>query len=732
MLKAFLYKISGQIANIIMLWLLTFGEFNGSMKVYGETTIFPIYKQEESLRAAKSKEVQTYMNLSVNPCEDFYEYACGNWHRYHSPPSMAEPETVETLDTILDNKVDKDLLILLEENNTIEDIAAVRKMKTFYKSCLDARQGDIPHQLFISDFIKSNGGFPAVPGSNWMALHHNYDWQHVIAILRHNYGLNILVGMEVNNNFQSMEENSLYLKEPSTITPRSLCNAKVAQSIDVTDHQYDALEREVAHNLRSWLSMNKEESYRVAADIVTFENDLCRAMYVNGTEFQDEEEEDFIGSSTRESDSSMRYVRKNLNSFSRDFNNSLDFNTIVANSFGVAVAKPVFMTSPKYFENLVQVINDYEEYNKTIVANYIMYMTLSHFNFPPNDTASNRPFYCLGVVKKYFPKILGYMYYNKYAITMDQHSVAKMFENLKKIFDASFNNYWMDESTRRLGKKRLNDMTLQFPMYDRLNLNMEFGRNDFWKNLCKIMAEVRVNDVNRLLSPDEPKPMDEVEAYETRMVYRSYHNHIDIGWGLLQSPYYHHALPLAMRYAMIGQKLAKTMASAFDDKGWSANTMDHKIWESQTAVEYYKRANCFTTQIGNYLHNDPHSFHNVSQSRQLIAQSVGLSQAFNAYLDWLFYKNPSNDQDELLKETLPEFDFTNTQLFFITFAQAHCEAHKKTKKVDSKSNSTMLWRKHSLRRYVVNGPLTNFIEFGREFHCPIGSQMNEADKCIIY
>ncbi|KNC21410.1 hypothetical protein FF38_12612 [Lucilia cuprina] len=687
----------------------------------GQTTLFPIFKQDEAIRNAKTREILNYMKLSIDPCVDFYEYACGNWQKFHTPTN----KHIETPKTILDSKVNKDLHKLLDENVTIDDNLTSKKVKTFYKSCLEAKRNELQQQIFLNDFIKNNGGFPAVPGSNWLIHHHNYDWQHIVAGLRYNYGMNILIGMDIDINYQSMHENSIYLGEPSTIIPKHLCSYRGTKLVELTDEEYVPIETEVADNLRMWLSLNKEEAWKLAADILTFEYDLCSAMYISEVE-----EQDFVGSTNPEM-LHKKYARKTLTDFTHQLQNKIDLNSIVTESFGVPVYKPVFMKSPQYFEQLVKVM---DTNNSTTIANYIMYRAMSYLSLPLNDTLQTRPLYCLEIVKKYFPQILGDMYHRKYANMVDQDQVQTIFEKLKDIFGASLQQNWIEGSTGRLGKNKLAEMNLYFPAYDKTSLNLQFSRSDYWMNLKLIMGEVRNNELSRVFATGLPKPKDEVEAYETRIVYRPYHKRIDMGWGLLQAPYYQPQLPNSMRFAIIGQILAEAIATAFDDYGWTSDISGHNNWDPITAVEFYKRANCLRQQIGNYLKNDPDSFRNATKTRQLMAKNSAINIAFSAYLDWLNYQNPNNDHGVLSRETLAELNFTNTQLFFISFAQMYCEAKKKsTPKMEKLPRIVVSpLDKHTMTRYEVNGPLGNFQEFGREFGCAIGSEMNVADKCIIY
>ncbi|TTX55692.1 Phosphate-regulating neutral endopeptidase [Bagarius yarrelli] len=86
----------------------------------------------ECIEAAGS--ILNKLDLSINPCDDFYQYACGGWLRDHPIP---EDSSSYGIYPWLRQNVDLKLKELLEQPSTDGDIEAVKKAKILYRSCMN-------------------------------------------------------------------------------------------------------------------------------------------------------------------------------------------------------------------------------------------------------------------------------------------------------------------------------------------------------------------------------------------------------------------------------------------------------------------------------------------------------------------------------------------------------------------------------------------------------------------
>ncbi|XP_023171609.2 neprilysin-4 [Drosophila hydei] len=658
-----------------------------------------VYQTEDTVRQGKAHEMRRHINLRANPCTDFYEYACGNWETETTPQLQAE------------HRIDTDLQRLLEESAHRKDSGLARQAKEFYQSCLVAEAQRSQQQDFLSEFIQQNGGFPAVPGAKWSAYNREYNWAQISGRLRRQYGMDILIGLRVSYNYASVQENSIYLSEPSTLIPNELCSKRRLNKLHAA---YVEIEHLVTEQLKTWLAMGNEESARLAGEIMSLEHELCDAM--QGLEPWDAELHLYTSN----------FTRKTLAELGQLY--SLDFETYANNVYEQTVFRPVYMAAPKYYRQLQRTLNTR---NATQIANYIMYRAVAALTFPLGDTPERRPALCLDRVKQLLPRALGELYAARYALEESkQQQLLQLYDHLQESLKRSVSADWLEEGSRRIAQRKLSLLQLSMPTYEQpLILKLQFERNNYWHNLRQLMGQVQVLQLKREAEENLPLPADPVEAYETRVIYRPLQRRLELGWALLQPPDYDERYGHAQRYATLGVSLARPLVSAFNELHWSAGLLEHDNWDTLTAWRYQNRSECFARQVEEYLQR------NDTATKQLINRSAALNVAFNAYLSWLSLQAPNNDFVRLTKETLPGLNYSNTALFFLAFAQQHCQPKEREQHQLPDSWPTLRYsvrQTHSWPRLAVNGPLRNLAEFAREFHCPTGSAMNPSDKCFIY
>ncbi|XP_011178212.3 endothelin-converting enzyme homolog [Zeugodacus cucurbitae] len=662
-------------------------------------------REEQIMRNAKAAEVLKYMNPTADPCNNFYDFACGNWSQYQ--PELREGDAPISVQTQLLQRAQKDVQMLLEGGVRSKGRPNLdeRKVKEFYKSCLTVERFSTLQQAFLMNFIKEYHGLPLLAGTNWNM---NYDWVQVIARLRLNYGFDFLIGMEVENNGKAV----IQLTEPTTsLIPRHLCSAGAIVEAKDREEVTAQLQTDIAKDLQTWFGLREEETERVGGDIIRFEFELCRYM----------REEESLPPSEDENTEPQVYEGHDLTRLSKQFGHIINFRKYLETSLNSTVANTeIVMKSQRYFQQLAHIARSNP---RPTLTNYIMYRALSEINLPRNETSNPRAGYCAQLVMRYFPKVIGEMYKNRYQRSEIRSNVEQLFADIKETFGDSLNvNDLSNNAQNALRNKLLAYETLIFPTYKGMNLrDLPLEHTNFWHKQDIAMKFKGYKERQRFYGGDAELDDSIVQAYDVHM--KLLDNGIMTGWGLLQPPFYDYNYANSLKYALLGPLIARELAGALiPDAQQTELTRDESILEIFNNV-----TECYRMQYSNYLYNIPNVFYNATKLRELMTDSAGLNVAFQGYLRWLSSMDPIN-RPQLLRETLPGVDFTNTQLFFIVFAQSRCHA----KYMEEPPPTFLPLDTHTEELFNVNGVLANNVEFAREFGCALGTDMNPDDKCTLF
>ncbi|HEY6414311.1 MAG TPA: M13 family metallopeptidase [Edaphobacter sp.] len=278
---------------------------------------------------------------------------------------------------------------------------------------------------------------------------------------------------------------------------------------------------------------------------------------------------------------------------------------------------------------------------------------------------------------------------------------------------------WMSPATKKEALRKLHAVRnkVGYPEKWRDYTALTVKPDDYFGNTVRAVNFETARDWAKV-----GKPVDRNEWGMTPATVNAYYdpqmNDINFPAGVLQPPLYDPRSDDAPNYGNTGGTVGHELTHAFDDEGrqFDAEGNLKDWWTKDDAKGFEDRINCLRDQFATYVIVDDIHINSKLTSGEDVADLGG---TLIAYIAW---KKATAGQD--LK---PIEGFTPDQRFFIGYAQWACE---NTREANSRLQAAT--DPHSPGFARINGIVTNMPQFAAAFSCKAGQPMAKAQACKVW
>ncbi|KAK2167416.1 hypothetical protein LSH36_28g07049 [Paralvinella palmiformis] len=227
-------------------------------------------------------------------------------------------------------------------------------------------------------------------------------------------------------------------------------------------------------------------------------------------------------------------------------------------------------------------------------------------------------------------------------------------------------------------------------------------------------------------------------------------NEIVFPAGILQKPIYDRTVPRSLLFGGIGMVMGHELSHAFDNQGrlYDIHGNMRNWWTNHSAEAFIKRTQCFIDEYDTFTISGNHINGKTTLSEN-IADNVGLKTAYNAYKSW-------SAKASYRERPLPGLNMTDEQMFFLSFSQISSYVDHQLlmwRNISASLSSfdytfivlcgvhisllnmpklALVTDSHTNNKFRVIGSLRNMPEFAEAYHCTAASPMNPANKCSLW
>lgn len=192
-------------------------EYVGSIMVESspiEVSIGEQLKCKTSGCIEAAKQIKSYLDESVDPCDNFYEFACGKYINTTEIP--AGKGMIDTF-TVISDLVQEQLHTLLSEPLQANESKALRLARDFHLACLNETIIEKRGLKPLTDILDDLGDWPVVEGDEW--LEDEFDWVEMIEKFRNiGFDTDVIFSLTLETDLRNSSRRILYVSCTSIIS----------------------------------------------------------------------------------------------------------------------------------------------------------------------------------------------------------------------------------------------------------------------------------------------------------------------------------------------------------------------------------------------------------------------------------------------------------------------------------------------------------------------------------
>ncbi|XP_058986488.1 neprilysin-2 isoform X2 [Musca domestica] len=669
------------------------------------------------------------MKTEIEPCDDFYRFACGT---YIEETNIPDDKVAVNTFSIISDKLQEQLKDIVAEERPETDPKHFRLPNALYRACMNKTLIESMGAKPIKEVAARLGGWPVIVGDAW-DQDNTWTWQETVKKFRRlGFSMDYIVDFSIGVDLKNSTKRIIDLDQSSIGLSREYLIKGFNETLVKAYYEYMV-------DMAVLFGADKDKATKELAESLQFEMDLANISWSN--EKRRNSNDLYNLRTIKEVQEAYPYVEW------------VDYiNALLPEGLKVDENEVINLSVPSFMEDLGKVL---KRTPKRTIANYMMWR-IHAFSvaFLSEEFRKRQLQYATALTGRQEQEArwkecvdissgsddddtlaisVGSLYVRKYFKEDSKSNALEMVNNIRSVFDNILDEVtWMDDKTKAEAKNKLKHMTthIGYPdeMLDDKKLaeyydKLEIDADKYFESFLKMNVFGTDYSFNKLRLPvNKTDWIRHARPAVVNAFYSSIENSIQFPAGILQGHFFNAHRPKYMNYGAIGYVIGHEITHGFDDQGRQFDLEGNLVdwWEPDTQKSYLEKAKCIIEQYGNYTDKQTGlNLNGINTQGENIADNGGIKESYIAYKRWV-EKNGEEPK-------LPGLNYSPEQMFWISAAQTWCAVYRKeTLKMRITTGV------HSPNEFRVLGSMSNMKDFSKDFQCPEGSPMNPVKKCEVW